>query len=562
MLWVPPGFAHGFLAMSEHAEFLYKTTDYWYAGARAHAAVERPRARIAWPVPRNADSCREGCSGDAARCRGHLSVATHTTDAAADDPADRRTGPDRLRARPAARSCGDVIATDRAALDLADPDAIVAAMRGARPSLVINAGAYTAVDRAEKEAALARAVNGRAPGILAEEAKRLGAVLIHYSTDYVFDGTATAPYPEDALPAPQNVYGATKLDGERAIAATGARALVFRTSWVYGTRGRNFLLTIRRLAAERDELTVTADQIGAPNGAASSRRRRCAFWSPASRGGRARGTLTCRRRHSSWYDFARAIVGDAPRPRVVPIRDGELSTPARQLPTAFWRPPGSRRRFASHCPAGARAPWPIALPAWKPRPGIEPALQNKSGDDGFRGFHATTVIGSSSNPKAAARRLRAAMLRWRCCCRRAAGLGRRRPLRRSRAGTRPGARFVRRPPCWRAACPCAHTAGVERAERRVAVRQGHGRQFGAARPGWPDAWCPPTAPLPPLILVPGTAPATSRSASDAGKAAKSGPISASRSCCWPATSSAAAASWFSTSPRGASTWGRRPRSTA
>jgi len=160
---------------------------------------------------------------------------------------------------------GDVVATDRATLDLADPDAIVAAVRGVKPALIVNAGAYTAVDRAETEAALAHAVNGRAPGIFAEEAKRLGAVLIHYSTDYVFDGTQTSPYPEDAPTGPQNVYGASKLEGERAIAAAGAHALVLRTSWVYGLRGRNFLLTIRRLAAERDELAVVADQFGVPN---------------------------------------------------------------------------------------------------------------------------------------------------------------------------------------------------------------------------------------------------------------------------------------------------------
>jgi dTDP-4-dehydrorhamnose reductase len=149
---------------------------------------------------------------------------------------------------------GTVVAMDRATLDLSDADAIVATVRRLTPALIVNAGAYTAVDRAESEAELARAVNARAPGVLAEEAKRLAAVLIHFSTDYVFDGLRTSPYPEDAPPAPQNVYGASKLEGERAIAAVGAHALVLRTSWVYGLRGRNFLLTIRRLAAERDML--------------------------------------------------------------------------------------------------------------------------------------------------------------------------------------------------------------------------------------------------------------------------------------------------------------------
>ncbi|NDP42903.1 MAG: dTDP-4-dehydrorhamnose reductase, partial [Aromatoleum sp.] len=160
---------------------------------------------------------------------------------------------------------GDVVATDRATLDLADPDAIVAAVRGARPTLIVNAGAYTAVDVAEREFALAHAVNARAPGILAEEAKRIGAVLIHYSTDYVFDGARTTPYPEEAPTGPLNAYGASKLEGEHAVAAAGAHALVFRTSWVYGFTGKNFLVTIRRLAGVRDELRIVADQTGVPN---------------------------------------------------------------------------------------------------------------------------------------------------------------------------------------------------------------------------------------------------------------------------------------------------------
>jgi dTDP-4-dehydrorhamnose reductase len=155
-------------------------------------------------------------------------------------------------------------AADRAQLDLADPtpSSPRCAARGRRLSSTprLHRG------RSRGEGGGARgAVNARAPGISAEEAKRAGAVLIHYSTDYVFDGARITPYPEDAPAAPLNVYGATKLDGERAIAAVGGDALVFRTSWVYGLRGRNFLLTIRRLAAERDELRIVADQIGVPN---------------------------------------------------------------------------------------------------------------------------------------------------------------------------------------------------------------------------------------------------------------------------------------------------------
>lgn len=232
----------------------------------------------------------------------------------------------------ALREHGDVVATDRRTLDVADPDAIVAAVRGARPDLIVNAAAYTAVDLAEKETAAAYAVNERAAGVLAEEAKRLGAVLIHYSTDYVFDGTRTTPYPEDAPANPLNAYGASKLAGERAIAAVGGHALVLRTGWVYGLYGRNFLVTIRRLAAERDELRIVADQVGVPNwtrALAQSTARIVASGLPAlaERPGLYHLSSTGA---ASWYDFARAIVGDVPRPRVVAIATTEYPLPARR----------------------------------------------------------------------------------------------------------------------------------------------------------------------------------------------------------------------------------------
>jgi dTDP-4-dehydrorhamnose reductase len=227
---------------------------------------------------------------------------------------------------------GDVIAADRASLDLADPDAIVEAVRGAKPALIVNAGAYTAVDRAESEASLAQAVNGRAPGVLAEEAKRVGALLIHYSTDYVFDGMSATPYFEEAPTAPLNVYGQSKLDGERAVAAAGRHALVFRTSWVYGLRGRNFLLTVRRLAAERDEIRIVADQVGVPNWSralaeATVRIVAAGLAGAAERAGLYHLSATG---HTSWHEFAQAIVGDATRPRVVPIATAEYPTPARR----------------------------------------------------------------------------------------------------------------------------------------------------------------------------------------------------------------------------------------
>lgn len=159
---------------------------------------------------------------------------------------------------------GQVIALDQPDLDLTKPDQIRAKLREIKPNLIVNAAAYTAVDRAEEEPDLAMAINGIAPGILAEEAKALGATLVHYSTDYVFDGTKQTPYTEEDIPNPINVYGKTKLAGEQAIQAVDGNYLIFRTSWVYGMRRNNFLLTILRLAKERDELRIVDDQIGAP----------------------------------------------------------------------------------------------------------------------------------------------------------------------------------------------------------------------------------------------------------------------------------------------------------
>ena len=159
---------------------------------------------------------------------------------------------------------GDVIACDRQEFDLADPDALRDAVRDAAPAVIVNAAAHTAVDKAESEPELAMAINAIAPGVLAEEAKRLGALLIHYSTDYVFDGTKPAPYTEDDSPAPLSVYGRSKREGELAIAAADGRHLIFRTSWVYGLHGANFMKTMLRLGKEHDELRVVGDQIGAP----------------------------------------------------------------------------------------------------------------------------------------------------------------------------------------------------------------------------------------------------------------------------------------------------------
>jgi dTDP-4-dehydrorhamnose reductase len=159
---------------------------------------------------------------------------------------------------------GEVIACDSKACDLADLDSIRKAVRAARPTVIVNAAAYTAVDRAESEPELAHQVNAIAPGILAEEAKRVGALLVHYSTDYVFDGGKSGRYEETDMPRPLSVYGRSKLAGEEAVQSVGGAYMIFRAGWIYGLYGRNFPKTILALAEERESLRVVADQFGAP----------------------------------------------------------------------------------------------------------------------------------------------------------------------------------------------------------------------------------------------------------------------------------------------------------
>jgi dTDP-4-dehydrorhamnose reductase len=159
---------------------------------------------------------------------------------------------------------GRVIATGRQEMDLSDPDSIRKAMREFSPDIVVNAAAYTAVDKAESEPGPAMQINGIAPGVLAEEAKRMNALFVHYSTDYIFDGLRETPYVEDDAPNPVNIYGKTKLEGERAIAAVGGAFLILRTSWIYSDQPPNFVLTMLKLAREKNELAVVNDQFGSP----------------------------------------------------------------------------------------------------------------------------------------------------------------------------------------------------------------------------------------------------------------------------------------------------------
>jgi dTDP-4-dehydrorhamnose reductase len=222
---------------------------------------------------------------------------------------------------------GEVQALRRAELDLGDTDAIRRVVRAANPDAIVNAAAYTGVDKAESERDEAFAVNAVAPGVLAEETKRNGAFLVHYSTDYVFDGTKPAPYVEEDAPNPINVYGASKLAGEQAIATSGCRHLILRTSWVYGPRGRNFPLTLLRLARERPELRVVDDQLGAPTSSLAIARATAQVLRPGahglyhlSAGGR-----------TTWCGFARAILARAGiATPVVAIRTEDYPTPARR----------------------------------------------------------------------------------------------------------------------------------------------------------------------------------------------------------------------------------------
>jgi dTDP-4-dehydrorhamnose reductase len=158
----------------------------------------------------------------------------------------------------------EVVAVDYPEINLTDTPAVRQLVAGTRPSVVVNAAAYTAVDKAETETELCRQINAIAPGVLAEEAKKLGALMVHYSTDYVFDGAKTSSYIETDAPNPLGAYGRTKLEGDRAVKASGADHLIFRLCWVYGARGQNFMLTMQRLAREREKLRVVGDQFGCP----------------------------------------------------------------------------------------------------------------------------------------------------------------------------------------------------------------------------------------------------------------------------------------------------------
>lgn len=235
------------------------------------------------------------------------------------------------------QSIGQVVALGRAQMDLARPDQVREVIRAVQPGLIVNAAAYTAVDKAEEAPELAYRINADAPAVMAAEARALGAAMVHYSTDYVFDGSKPGAYTEADLPNPLNVYGKSKLAGEQAVAAAGIDHLILRTSWVYGVRGRNFLLTMLRLGAERQQLSVVADQHGAPTWSRTVADTTAAILSQARAGGRPWWEansglyhLACQGR-TTWAGFTEAIIARAGLDcAVLPVSSADYPTAARR----------------------------------------------------------------------------------------------------------------------------------------------------------------------------------------------------------------------------------------
>lgn len=247
--------------------------------------------------------------------------------------------------------------------DLTQVDALRATLRELAPDVIVNAAAYTAVDKAETEVARAEAVNAIAPGVLAEEALRLDAWLVHYSTDYVFDGSGDQPRREDAITGPLNVYGRTKLAGEQAIQAVGGRYLIFRTSWVYGRHGNNFARTMLRLAQERDELRVIDDQIGAPTGAdLIADVTAAALHAVTQQPGLGGLYHLAATGETSWHGYARFVISQAAMAGwPLKVRPEQVQAiPTSAYPTPAQRPHNSRLALDR-----IQRAFGVVLPAWE-----------------------------------------------------------------------------------------------------------------------------------------------------------------------------------------------------
>ena len=268
---------------------------------------------------------------------------------------------------------GEVVALDRQGCDslcgdLSDLDGLARTVHQLNPQIIVNAAAQTAVDKAESEPELAHLLNTQAPGVLAREAQRIGACLVHYSTDYVFDGSGTQPWLEDDAPAPLSVYGRTKLEGERQILQSGCRHLIFRTSWVYGARGGNFAKTMLRLAREREQLNVIDDQVGAPTGAdllADVTAHALRQMLPAvghnylAQSGVYHLTASG---ETSWHAYARFVLETARQAgEALKVQPSQLQPiPSVDYPTPARRPHNSRLNTAK-----LRSTFGLTLPAWQ-----------------------------------------------------------------------------------------------------------------------------------------------------------------------------------------------------
>ena len=263
---------------------------------------------------------------------------------------------------------GDIIAVDYPAIDLTRPEEIRTLVRETRPGLIVNATAYTAVDKAEEQVAEAEAVNSRGPGILAQEAKALGAAIVHYSTDYIFDGTKDSPYSEQDTPCPISTYGRTKREGEQAVQAAGAPHLILRLTWVYGARGKNFMLTVLKLAAEKEEIRIVDDQIGSPTWCRMIAETTAQILAQGA--GDPAGFLSEKgglyhlsaRGKTSWFGFARAILDHHPNRKALKVKH-LIPITTSEYPTAAARPAYSLLSSeAAHKVFGLRLPdWEHSL---------------------------------------------------------------------------------------------------------------------------------------------------------------------------------------------------------
>jgi len=261
------------------------------------------------------------------------------------------------------------------AADFTQPEALAATLRAVAPQIIVNAAAHTAVDKAEAEPELARTINAEAPAILAREAQAIGAWLVHYSTDYVFDGSGTAPWREDSPTGPLSIYGQTKLEGEQALRASGCHHLILRTSWVYAARGGNFARTMLRLAAERERLSVIDDQIGAPTGAelladVTAHALRSVLAQPSLAG----TYHAVAGGHTSWHGYASHVIEFA-RALGQPLRAKAPDIAA--VPTSAFPTPAQRPRNSRLDTRKLQQAFGLSLPDW--RTGVDRMLREVLG---------------------------------------------------------------------------------------------------------------------------------------------------------------------------------------